>query len=161
MGEIQRRERKIDRERAAIGLLVEELAAYDKNIKAYNSRMRPDLVCRIRSSQRYVGADGKPERLKDAITHLLKANMPQGLTTSELCDLLQERFSLAVEGSWGRYMQRSNITGALRVMVSRGQVSRERHSVRTGGFLNTWKWIKDDVPSLARLRQDETIQAQK
>jgi hypothetical protein len=84
MGEIQRRERKIERERAAIELLVEEIAAYDKNIKAYNSRMRPNLVRPIPSSQGYVGVDGKPERLKDAITRLLKANMPEGLTTSEL-----------------------------------------------------------------------------
>ena len=110
MGEVQRRERKIERERAAIELLGEQIAAYDKRIKDYNPRMRPDLACPIRSSQRYVGVDGKPERLKDAIMRLLKANTPKGLTTSQLCDLLQERFSLTVEGSWGRYMQRSNVT---------------------------------------------------
>jgi hypothetical protein len=153
MGEVQRRERKIESERAAIELLDGQIAAYDKKIKTYNSRMRPDLVRPIRSSHRYIGVDGKPERLKDAIIQLLKASMPEGLTTTELLDLLQERFSLAVEGSWGRYMQKNNVTGALRAMVSRGEVSSERHSVRTGGFLNTWKWIKDDVPSLAKLLQ--------
>ncbi len=147
--EIERRE--IAAAKAAIKLaklrdIIEALRVrrdkFDNRIREYNERFRPELIPGVHAWRSYPGKRGA---LRKSIIEILQSRAPEAVNTSEICCLLQAKFSLQFQDADEYATFRHNTVGnALKWLVKKGWVRRlhDPKTIARSGVPGVWSWIK-------------------
>jgi hypothetical protein len=114
-----------------------ELAACDRLIKKFDSRLDPRLIQPIKA---WKGRYGDRGALKDAIVQYLKESAPDLVSTTELCWILQNRFQLDFSSPADRRRWVMNTLRAqLKRLVSQGLVERLEIETLQGETQSGWR----------------------
>lgn len=150
-GDVERYQEILDEVSAKLAEAKAVVAACDRLVVKFDSRLNPALIQPIRA---WKGRYGKRGQLSASIAQLLEQSAPQELTTIELIWALQLEFQLDFSTTEEKQRWRKNsLTPALKDLVEKGLVDR-MHGITDGsiGEVGRWRWKSGGDLSLDHLR---------
>jgi len=133
-----------------------ELAACDRLIRKFDTRLNPNLIVPINA---WMGRYGKRGELRKAVCKMLKDCAPGELTTLEIAWEIQLTFKLDFQTTLERRTWHKNSLGrTLNALHDRGVVER-LHDISEGpnGEVGRWRW-KSEINTLDELRAQAAAQ---
>jgi hypothetical protein len=150
-GDVERYQQILEEVSSKLAQAKAEVAACDRLICKFDTRLNPELIEPIRA---WKGRYGKRGQLSASIAQLLEQSAPEELTTTEVIWELQMQFQLDFSTADEKQRWRKNsLTPALKDLVSKGLVDRLHEPVDCfNGEVGRWRWKSGGDLSLDHLR---------